>query len=290
MNNNNIQINTPPCPAKKTVQHPVLPVSVTFDAGPHTYTDDQGAEYVSVTTLIHAYFPQFDSQAHAARIAARENRLDIEVLADWKAKADKASKYGTKCHAFAEALILGTALPKPDGDMERRAFGIIDRTVVALSAEYEFYPPEQMVFDPLPRTAGTMDLPALHRSSGAFAILDWKTNLEISTNSYGRHGFGPIAGIEDSDMGHYSLQLSTYGAILADAYWIDADRPQAHAVVHIPHTGDDPVWMPLPDCRAAARAMLEHFAGVHARTGYRGAVGALAAVKAMFANKTEAKS
>ena len=71
---------------KTTVPHPTLPVTLTYDPVPHTYTDQDGDRYTSVTTLVESCFPAFDTQAAAAKKAQETGRLELDILAEWKAK------------------------------------------------------------------------------------------------------------------------------------------------------------------------------------------------------------
>ena len=43
-----------------------------FDEGPHKYTDSNGNEYISVTTLIGNYVPQFDTKYWAHKKAKEQ--------------------------------------------------------------------------------------------------------------------------------------------------------------------------------------------------------------------------
>lgn len=246
----------------KTVQHPALEHwSITFDDAAHTYTDNEGRVYTSVTQFVKSFFPPFDAVAAASRIAARDGRLEMDVVAEWRQKATFAAEYGTRVHAYAEALIMGAPRPHPVSDKDRRAFAIVDHAVSALSAQYEFLGAEQIIFDPLFEIAGMIDLPARNRTSGALAVLDWKTCEDITNDSFGRSALAPIKYLPDSKQAHYMLQLSTYAWLLTDpesSGYPSVGEPVELALIHIPHIGDSPVWRPLPYDPRAVAAMIEH--------------------------------
>lgn len=241
---------------KKLTKHPVLPVTLTYDPEPHTYTDDAGTAYESVTTLVKRAFPPFDAHTAADRIAARENRLAFDVLAEWNAKRDMSATVGTFIHAHAESLVLGTPAPDiPDNftqQMRQRALQgvkMVDRALSMLRPGYELLGAEQIVFDPLFEVAGTIDLPARNRKTGALAILDWKTCESITDDAYGQTALPPIAHIRASKLAHYTLQLSIYAWILTDQIYSaypSAGEPVELALIHLPHDAPDPVWMPVP--------------------------------------------
>ncbi len=251
---------------KKTVKHPSLPVTLTYDPEPHTYTDDVGAAYESVTTRVKRAFPQFDAQATAERIAVRENRLALDVLAEWRAKADSAAARGTLIHAYAESLVLGTPAPDIPSTMPektrqdaRHAFKIVDTALCALQDAYELLGAEQMIFDPLFRLAGTIDLPARNRTTGALAILDWKTCESITDDAYGQRALPPLSHIPASKLAHYTLQLSLYAWMLTDpeySAYPSAGEPVELALIHIPHIGDAPIWRPVPYWGQEIRAII----------------------------------
>jgi ATP-dependent exoDNAse (exonuclease V) beta subunit len=244
---------------RKLAVHPTLDFTLTFDPAAHSYTDNHNTPYVSVTTLVKAFFPPFDANAAAGRVAAREGRLEMEILTEWNRKRDASATYGTNVHAYAEALVQDWTRPAPATEREQRAFGIVDRALDMLSEVYDFLAAEQIIFDPLFSVAGTVDLLARNRTTGALAILDWKTCEAITNEAYNR-ALTPIAYCADSKIEHYTLQLSTYALMLADAEYSAypyRGEPIEMALIHISPTDDDPVWIPLPYKRAEVVAMIE---------------------------------
>lgn len=242
----------------KTVKHPKLPLIVSFDPLAHTYRDNGGCEYVSVTKFVSECFAPFDAEATAARVSARTGETTTTLLARWEEKRDTAAGDGTGIHAYAEALILGRAAPAAASDRERAAFRIVDRAVTMLARAYEWVAVEQVVFDPAYLVAGMIDLVARNRDTGALAIMDWKSNEKITGDSYGRRGLPPIAHLGDSKLVRYGLQLSTYATILTDAeYGVDVGEGIELALIHVPHEGTEPGWIPLALDQASVRAMLE---------------------------------
>jgi hypothetical protein len=250
----------------KTTEHPLLPWTITFDPGPHTYTDNLNRRYTSVTTLVKSYFPPFDAQAAASRIARKTNALEFDIIRSWNQKRDESAKFGTNVHAFAEAMILGQMsgnIPKvslPASPRETRAFAIVERAIDMLSETYDFIATEQIIFDPLYQIAGQIDIVARNRETGAIALPDWKTCEEFSDVSFNR-ALPPIQHLSDNKLEHYALQLSLYALMLTDADY-SAYPTQGESVelalIHISPASEDPIWIPLPNRRAEAIAILEH--------------------------------
>jgi len=247
----------------KTVSHPTLPWTVTFDPDSHSYVDNENRTYVSGTGLKSQCFAQFDEDAAAAKVAADTGRLEFEIQAEWAEKRNAAADYGTKVHEYAEAVIAGTALPKPATEQERRAFAIVDAAVKGLAAAYEFIATEQIIFDPLYRVAGTVDLLARNRRTGALAVLDWKTCESITTDSYGKFALPPLNHVPDSKYHHYAMQLSIYAWLITHPEYTaypTKGEPVELALIHIPHVGDTPVWRPVPYLvKEAGVAVLRHY-------------------------------
>jgi hypothetical protein len=245
----------------KTAKHPNRNRTISFDESAHRYTDDAGQEYVSGTSLAKRYFPPFDKATALKSSAAKTGRTEAELEAEWDAKGKAASEYGTRVHAYAEALILGTPKPTAETDQERRAFAVVDKALTALAKSYEILGAEMIVFDPLYAVAGTIDLPARNRKTKNLAILDWKTCESITDDNYGKFALTPIQRVRDSKLAHYMMQLSLYAWMLTDesrGLYSTAGQPAELALIHIPHFGNDPVWRPVQYDGAAAWAIIQH--------------------------------
>ena len=247
----------------KTVSHPTLPWTVTFDPESHSYVDNENRAYVSGTALAASCFTPFDEDAAAAKVAADTGRLEFEIQAEWAKKRNDASAYGTKVHEYAEAIINGSTPHKPTTEPERRAFAIVDAAVKGLSAAYEFIASEQVIFDPLYRVAGMVDLIARNRRTGHLAILDWKTCESITTDSFGKKALPPLEHVPDSKYHHYAMQLSIYAWLLTSnghSGYPTKGEPVELAMIHIPHVGTEPVWRPVPYLEnEAGVAVLRHY-------------------------------
>ena len=245
----------------KQTAHPILPWTLTFDPDPHTYTDNEGQKYESVTTFVGRHFEPFNEQLEAKRIALRDGRLELDVLYGWRKKADDAAAFGHRIHEYAEAMVLGSTATNPETDKERRAFAIVDKAMVSLSQQYEFLPPEQIVFDPMFLIAGMIDLPARNRTTGALAILDWKTCESITMDNYRKFARFPISDVPDSKFHHYELQLSIYAWILTAHGWSgypSEGESVELAMIHVPHVGEEPVWRPCAYREESVTEMMKH--------------------------------
>lgn len=243
----------------KTSIHPILPWTLTFDATTHSYRDQESREYVSGTRFVHRFFAPFDAASTATRVAARTPGADAQMLlTEWTEKRDASALFGTNVHAYAEALVADAPPPKPATEQESAAFAVVAGAVPALRSAYDLYAAEQIVFDPLYRIAGTMDLVGRNRETGALAVLDWKTcGKPITNDAYKRVALPPIAHVPDSKLARYSLQLSLYAWLLIDSGYFLKDTAVELALIHVAPGNDAPLWIPLPYMAAEIAAMVQ---------------------------------
>lgn len=241
----------------KKAKHKVLPFEISFDEPSHQYLDNEGRDYISVTTLVHRFFPKFDTAGMSKRIATREGVLQAEILARWDKKRDAACEYGTLVHNYAEACVKGDTPPRPRSGHTQMAFDAVQSALRLISGHYDILGAEKIVFDPVYRVAGTIDLPLRHRATGRLCIADWKTNEAIDmTPRFPGMGLPPIAHIPDCNGNHYRLQFAMYAEIMRGSGYVPPDTEFSNAIIYIPPATGRPVWIPCDDAPAEARAML----------------------------------
>jgi len=241
----------------RTAKHPSLPWSISFDPIPHSYIDNENRDYISVTTLVHHFFPEFDTMATAARVAAREGVPVEVIIARWDKKRDDSSEYGTEVHNYAEACVKGHSKPEPTSTLTRMAYDAVNEALVMISRHYDILGAECLVFDPLFRVAGTIDLPLRHKKTRRYCIADWKTNQAIDiTPRYPGHGRPPIEHIPDCNGNHYRLQFAEYAEIMRGSGYVPPDTEFSNAIIYIPPMTGHPVWIPMADAPVEARGML----------------------------------
>lgn len=175
-----------------------------FDEGPHKYTDNNGNEYISVTTLIGQYCPKFDANYWAHKKAREQGVSEKEIIKQWNKIKNEACNRGTDTHngienaikdvsKFKEAIQylqqkdgrcitvadIQNMIPKPlDIDKFKEA---TDNKYEEIYRVFKFYTDrgyviysEIGVFDPTLLISGTIDI--LCDRPTDFVILDWKTN------------------------------------------------------------------------------------------------------------------
>lgn len=76
-----------------------------FEEEGHKYNDSMGNEYLSVTTLIHDYYNNFDAAYWAHKKAREQGKSEKAILAEWDRIRDEACSRGTKTHNGLEDAI-----------------------------------------------------------------------------------------------------------------------------------------------------------------------------------------
>lgn len=205
---------------KKIAYHPDNKHIITFDEEPHTYTDNFGGEYVSATTFIGGFFDKFDMVAMSMKCSSGSNpkyigRTPEDIMAEWQAEGDRGRNEGTNTHEYAEGLMCGwSRLPGPISDRCKNLFIQVDGAVKKLSSHFVLVGAEIIVFSPRLGIAGMIDLLMFDKVRRRLLILDWKQNKKLSRHNQWQKAHAPIDHLEDTDINHYSLQLSLYKKII----------------------------------------------------------------------------
>lgn len=216
---------------------------ITFDEKQHSYTsfiNGQVIKYLSGTSFIHKFFPQFDPDGSILiRCAEREGITPEEMKKRWKNKGDIAAKFGTKIHETIEDVLRGDMLRnKPGNIRERNTMETATKLANKIKDRAELIGIERIVFDPSIKIAGTMDLYIRSKSTGELWILDHKTNARIDKeNKYNEFGLDPIKHISNVNYSHYTLQLNLYENLLKRSGWVNSNETVKKAIFHIHELG-----------------------------------------------------
>ncbi len=238
---------------------------VTFTESDHSYRDNRGGQYRSVTQIVNSLFPKFDADGNALRVALREGTTKEDVLARWKQAGNESRETGTAAHALAEAIFLGQDLPQPKNERERHAFKLIWDATSRLKSIWKHLIAEALIFSEQYRIAGQVDEIMIENGTVQAPkvwIIDWKTNKEISRNNYGRFASAPIAHVPDHNFAKYTLQLRLYERIILDEKILamrGVTNPATDCgIVHVPPSAAEPIWIPVPRCDAEIDAIIKH--------------------------------
>jgi len=192
---------------------------MTFDEEKHSYIDDNGKSYLSVTRLVGMGFEKFDAVSIAKKKALKDGTDWRKLVQEWEENGRRAAFFGTRLHQNCEMQILGNeeSLNEPTSPQEKinfdLAYGLVkkmkeDRSIIKLE-------PEKLVFSPKLGIAGSIDLLA-YRANGDYTIFDWKNIKSLDTTGFnGKCGIlDATKDLQDSNYWHYALQLQTYELLL----------------------------------------------------------------------------
>lgn len=216
-------------------------IIIEFFEDTHIYKssiDGQELKYVSGTTFLGKYFPQFDPTGIiTARCAKKEGITVEEIKERWAAKGRESTRLGTRLHELCEDIVLNREIRNtPENIIENKRFENGKKLAEKLRNTIDILGVEKIVFShrlPTP-IAGTIDLFGRSRKDGTYLILDWKTNKEIERdNKYKKFCLSPISHIPDTALHHYALQLSLYQYLLKFEGYVEKDAKFKMALLHV---------------------------------------------------------
>jgi len=252
-------------PATQTAKHP-SGLMITFEEGPHTYTDDNGMHYTSATTFVDMSVPEFDEDGEILkRCAARDGITPEELQAKWNHEGDIAGVYGTRCHENAEFQFRKqfNKIHNPKFPKEEIAFRLIWDKVSELLETLTFLSCEQIVFSPKYAIAGSIDLLMKDEVNRVLWILDWKTNKRkkiVWENKWGGRLLGHLSHLHDASLVHYTLQLATYERLIKDEGYLEANGMAGYTIrrklFYVPPMEEQIIEIELPDASREVAEML----------------------------------
>ena len=180
---------------------------IEFDEANHTYTNTETGElYISTTTLLGKYHPEFDAPAMAARVARRDGVSTQLVLDTWEEIKNKACAKGSMIHNFMEDYLKKGIKP---GDKLPWLFDEYDRII----KEQVFRPTkthsEIVLWNHDAKVAGMADV--IIDAGKYFYVVDFKTNKRFDRESrFNEYFHPPLDHLSVCEFNSYALQLSTY--------------------------------------------------------------------------------
>ena len=199
---------------------------VILNEADHTYTDERGQYYKSVSSVIAQYKQPFDpykimvnGQTLIANYVAKHGFSEQYWLDNWAGKRDYACEKGHAFHYLKEMYVNNQAFVKA----RNRFMPVQNQNQQWMIKTYEglfgqlkpgVYT-ELCIWNALALLAGTADLVTIYPDR-TFDIDDYKTNGEFKTESFqGRPMKFPCINLMDCHLGHYTLQLNLYAWMLA---------------------------------------------------------------------------
>lgn len=183
-------------------------VTVYFYEDTHEYIDNLNNKYISVTTLIKNFFPEFD-EIHQANEMHKRSGDSVELILNyWKMVRELAQEHGTNVHYGCECFIRGDKVQKYE---KEKTNNCINSSIDFIKKQDigKIISCEKLLFDFDDKIAGQCDL--IFRDGDTLIIGDWKTNKKISIESFNNEkGIYPLHRYPNSDFYKYFIQLNTY--------------------------------------------------------------------------------
>ena len=223
-------------------------IKITFEEKTHKYwsvIDGKELRYVSGTTFVHKFIPEFDEMRVSAMVAKKRGVSQQEILNEWHQKRDESCFFGTKVHETAEDVLTGRPFRNtPQNAKEEIVFNRAKAFATKFKNELDILGVEQIVFDHRLKLAGTIDLLARSKKDGSILVLDWKTNQTIQTKNNFEKCLFPIDHLDNCNFYHYALQLSLYQFLLTYGGYYPKDTKFKRALIHINTECADVIQVP----------------------------------------------
>lgn len=181
-----------------------------FNKKKHIYTYGD-KELQSVTQFVKSFFNPFDEDkiakaTHWALLRKGIKKSVRQIKKEWKEKRES----GTAIHKEIHEYITGKKQYHEVSAVACRALEFRQKYLGGLTKPKEL--PEFPIFDLELKLAGTPDL--LVTEGNVAHIIDWKTSSEIKMKGFSKSPHPLMAGEEDCNYLHYTLQLSLYAYML----------------------------------------------------------------------------
>ena len=208
---------------------------IVFDEPTHTYSiDGSNHKVISVTTLIHHYFPEFKPYEIITKMRKSKNGMplkyqnmsDEEIIKQWNDNGKEASQLVTSLHKSIELYYE----KEPIDFIEMIKFNdIVEQHTVEFYYFLKFnetvkdrlrpYRTEWSIFRSELKLAGQLDmLYEIIDEPGQYALYDWKRVKEIKFENKYEKGFYKLNHLDHCNYNHYSIQLNIYKRILETLY------------------------------------------------------------------------
>lgn len=192
------------------------------------FPEDHHYEYkgervgISVTRLIEDYTNEFDAQAIAEKVAAKECKTVNEVLDEWKYKNEFACTKGSTCHEYAQHLWSKNKYKPLFFDNSTEYFHAVRKIKVQANKFYidyqdrlEHLADEFVIGSEEYNIASAIDHLFINKLTGGLVLVDYKTNVDLyKSDKYAKNMKVPLSHLKDTTLNHYAIQLSIYKYIV----------------------------------------------------------------------------
>lgn len=204
---------------------------IRFKEEGHIYWIDGVSENtMSSTTLIKKFFPSFDKDRATRYIFASKRHQNDEtykyykmskdeIIKSWADKGTKSAAIGTYNHLQLELYYNGL-----DYDRTIPEINMFMDFVDSLDPNWEPYRTEMLIFHPILRVTGSVDMIYRDKSDGKLIMVDWKFCKSIGKSKSNGVGIGKLSHLNNDKYYHYALQLNLYKRILEEIYGFEVKK------------------------------------------------------------------
>lgn len=197
---------------------------ITFKEEGHVYTvDGHAGQYISVTTLIHKFFPHFDGDKVISKIIANPRSPYFGMTPEAVNKQwETATVLGSDLHQQIELFFdqIADFRDVPELAAQSIEFGFfLDFFRDHVVGKMKPFRSEWYVFSEDIKVCGSIDmLFCSPNNHDEIYIVDWKRSKEIRTSNRFEKGLRMLAHLDNCNYNTYSLQLNMYKYILETKY------------------------------------------------------------------------
>lgn len=187
------------------------------------FIDNNNKDVISITTYIHKFFNEFDTDYRIKEILNSEeyknpdyryyNMTYDQIKNSWEKNGLDARTKGTELHEDIENYY-----NKLDTNNESLEFKYFLNFYNDFKDQLEAFRTEWYIFYDILKLSGSIDI-VFKNKDGTLSIGDWKRTKNLYYNSFrNEKGKFPINYLDDCNYIHYSLQLNMYKIILEKVY------------------------------------------------------------------------
>lgn len=182
---------------------------INFDAETHTYTNENGEVYDSVSTVIGKYKKPFDAEQASFFVARKRGISQEAVKEEWRLNTEQACDFGSNIHKAIENYLTQYLIEEQDREMINAFQDVFPYDSKDVNSEIILYSDKFKI-------AGTSDI-IVDIGTKYFDVLDIKTNKKFDFhNKYNEYMLTPLEHLTNCKYSGYSLQLSIYAYLYAE--------------------------------------------------------------------------
>jgi ATP-dependent exoDNAse (exonuclease V) beta subunit len=206
---------------------------ISFIEDTHTYLidDKEIPGLLSVTTLVHTFFPHFNADEVIVKMMNSKGWVNSkyhgmtpdEIKAEWDKTRDDAADAGTKMHLAIEQFYNSKIDPTIPLEQDPNVINTKEyRHFEQFYKDHSHLVPfktEWRIFDEELKIAGSIDMIFKDpENEGCIYIYDWKRSKEIKYRNFFQKAHEPLSYLDDCNYNHYTLQLNVYKYVIEKNY------------------------------------------------------------------------